>query len=255
MAGRAGRREGNARHSPGRAAGSAPGAPTGTRNMGPGTPRPAAGAGPLAHLSSTQVAIATLAVLVVIMVLSALFFRPLFENPEMVLVEEPLAKDAAFQLKPGERYTYGMGGNGTRVAVGFQVLAGRNCTVIAFMNSQPPSTSCVRADGMDAGGYNSQLGNQDIFMYAPWMLSLREGWRWNVSMYLSYNGTLAYIASKDYRVVRVEDYRGRRAFVVAENITGSAPQYDWVDAEKRILLRLQGEGYAIELVEGLNLTG
>lgn len=206
---------------------------------------PAGGTGPLAHLSSTQVAIATIAVLIVIMAASALLFKPRFENPQAVLVEEPLAKDAAFQLKPGEHYTYGMAGNGTPVAVSYQVLAGRNCTMIAFMNAHPPSTACVRADGTDARGYNSQLENADIFMYAPWMLALREGWRWNVSMYLSYNGTLAYVASKDYRVVRVEDYRGRRAFVVAENITGSQPQYEWIDAEKRVLLRLQCEGYAI----------
>jgi hypothetical protein len=218
-------------------------------------PKGAAAGLPVAGLSSTRVAIATVAILIVIMALSAVMFKPRFENPEVLLVEEPLAKNAAFQLKPGESYVYGTAGNGTPVAVSYEILAGRNCTTIAFMNSKPPSTSCIRADGTDARGYNSQLENADVFMYAPWMLALREGWRWNVSMYISYNGSASYVASKDYRVLRAENYRGRMAFVVMENITGSPPQYEWVDAEKRILLRLQGEGYAIELVEGLPLNG
>jgi hypothetical protein len=107
---------------------------------------------------------------------------------------------------------------------------------------------------MDERGYNSLLENPQMILFKPWMLALREGWRWNTSMYMAFENEPHYVAAMDYRVMRADTWRGRKAFVVMENISGSAPQYEWVDAEKRILLRLQGEGYEAVLVEGLPLS-
>ncbi len=209
------------------------------------------------RLSSLNVAAATVAVLLAFMALAVVQdqVNPQFRNPNATLVEAPLAKNAQFQLVPGERYVYGTVSDETPINVTYAILSGRNCTIIAFMNTVPASSTCVGTDGRDSGGHDSQLDSPNVFMFAPWMLALQEGWHWNVSMYMSFGNSSRYIATKDYRVMRTDRWRGRKVFVVMENISGSPPQYEWVDAEKRVLLRLQGEGYAIELVEGLPLTG
>jgi hypothetical protein len=66
-------------------------------------------------------------------------------------------------------------------------------------------------------------------------------------MYISYNGAEEHISDISYRVVRMENYSGRESYVV-EIKSGSGPaEYDWVDADKRVLLRVKGEGYEVVL--------
>ncbi len=208
-------------------------------------------AGPLAKLSSLNAMAAAVVVLLAVIAFSAIMFKPHFENPKVTLAEEPLAKNAEFQLRPGEHYIYAYLINGSQLNTTYQILNGNNCTIIALMEAQPPSTSCVDRWGMDKRGYNSLLENPQMMLFKPWMLALREGWIWNTSMYMAFENESQYVAGMDYRVMRTDTWRGRKAFVVVENISGSAPQYEWVDAEKRILLRVQGEGYEAVLVEGL----
>jgi hypothetical protein len=67
-------------------------------------------------------------------------------------------------------------------------------------------------------------------------------------MYLQYNNITQNVSDNYYRVMRTEIYKGRNTYVVeikgADNTTG----YQWVDAEKRVLVRVLGEGYEVELV-------
>jgi hypothetical protein len=68
-------------------------------------------------------------------------------------------------------------------------------------------------------------------------------------MYISFNGTGEYVTDSHYRVVRMENYSGRESYIV-EVKSGSGPsEYDWVDAEKRVLLRVLGEGYEVALTK------
>lgn len=203
----------------------------------------------------TSVVVASVVVLAIIMALSAVMFKPHFDNPNITLAEAPLTKNTEFQLMPGEQYTYAYLVNGTEVNATYEIFNGDNCTIIALMETTPPSASCVDRWGMDERGYNSLLNNSQMMLFKPWMLALREGWTWNTTMYMGFENESQYVASMDYRVMRTDTWHGRKAFVVMENVSGSEPEYEWVDAEKRILLTLQGNGYEIDLVGGLNESG
>jgi hypothetical protein len=205
----------------------------------------------LERLTPINMLVAAAVILLALIIFSAVLFKPHFENPEITLAEAPLAKNAEFQLRPGEHYTYAYITNGSQANMTYQILSGGSCTVIALMDFEPPSTSCVDRWGMDTRGYNSLLENPQMLMFNPWMLALHDGWKWNTTMYMSFENESRYVAAMGYRAMRTDTWRGRKAFVVMENISGSPPQYLWVDAEKRILLRLQGEGYEAMLVEGL----
>jgi hypothetical protein len=208
-------------------------------------------ANPLARLTTAQAMVVAVVVLAAMMGLSYVMFKPHFDNPQITLVEKPLAKNTEFQLNPGEEYVYGYIMNGTEANVTYEILDGNNCTIIALMDTNPPATSCVDRWGMDTRGYNSQLENSQVILFQPWMLALSEGWKWNTSMYMGFENETHYMAGMDYRVMRTDTWHGRAAFVVAEATEGSEPQYEWVDAEKRILLRMQGDGYEVDLLQGL----
>jgi hypothetical protein len=207
----------------------------------------------LAKLTSANVTVASVIVFVAIMAVSAVLLKPHFDNPTITLTEAPLAKNTEFQLQPGEEYTYAYLVNGTEVNATYEILSGSNCTIIAFMETDPPSTSCVDRWGMDARGYNSMLENPDMMLFDPWMLALTPDWSWNTTMYMDFVNDSQYVASMDYQVIRMDTWHGREAFVVMENVSGGEPQYEWVDAQERIMLMTSGDGYEIDLVSGLPL--
>jgi len=207
--------------------------------------------GMLSGLTPAKAMVVAVVVLAALMALSYVAFKPHFDNPNVTLAEGPLHKNTEFQLRPGEQYVYGYLMNDTSVNVTYEILDGNGCVVIALMDADPPSTSCVDEWGMDARGYNSMLENPQMLPFRPWMLALQEGWKWNTSMYMGFGNDSQFVSAMDYRVLRTDTWHGRKAFVVMENMTGSAPQYEWVDAEKRVLLSLQGDGYEVNLLEGL----
>ena len=46
-----------------------------------------------------------------------------------------------------------------------------------------------------------------------------------------------------------ERYNGRKTFVVKTNSTEGNYEYLWIDAEKRVVVRMMGEGYEVILSE------
>jgi hypothetical protein len=98
-------------------------------------------------------------------------------------------------------------------------------------------------------GYNSTFQNPSILLFKPWMLALREGWTWKSSMYLSFDGALSHVSDTNYRVIRSESYENRTAFVVELKSEDNYSEYQWVDAEKRVLLKSMGEGYEVKKVD------
>lgn len=193
--------------------------------------------------------LASAGVLLAMVLLGCAAFKSIFENPKVVFVEAPLHKNTELQLQPGEIYRYAYLINNSSVNMTFLVLAGEGCTRIRIMEAADGSEACLDRWGMDGSGSNATLANPAILLFKPWMLALHENWTWNNTMYISYNGTGEYVTESHYRVVRMENYSGRESFIVEIRPEGGPAEYDWVDAEKRVLLRVLGEGYEVVLAE------
>ncbi len=201
--------------------------------------------------SQDIVALASVAVLIGIIIAGCGMYKAVFENPEVVFDESPLNKNTELQLFPGEIYRYTYLLNNSSVNMTFVVLPGGECTRIRVMESANASEVCVDRWGLDESGSNASYKNPSILLFKPWMLALHENWTWNNTMYIDYNGARERITDNHYRVVRMENYSGRESYIV-EIKSGSGPaEYEWVDSEKRVLLRVIGEGYEVVMAESL----
>lgn len=206
------------------------------------------------EVSSGTIAIATVAVLLAFLLFSGFIYQPQFENPEVVFKEAPLTKNKELQLLDGEEYRYAYLLNESEVNITYIVMEEEDCTAIYLLESREDPGTCINRWGVDQSGSNSTFLNPTILLFKPWMLALHESWHWNNSMYLSFDGSAQHILDNDYRVIRTENYRGRMSYVVKISSSGTAPEYQWIDMEKRVLLRIVGEGYEVVLVEGLPLS-
>ena len=200
-------------------------------------------------LKFDAITVATAALLLALVVLGAAMFGSLFENPRVLVKEAPLSKNSEFRLLPGESYHYIYTANGTEANMTFAVLEGHGCTRILVVESRGEAETCLDAGGNDWTGSNATFSEPGMLLFKPWMLALHDGWRWNTTMYLDIGGTQEHIANVSYRVVRMEELRGREAYIVEVMTEGTEPEYDWVDAEKRVLLKVMGEGYEVSLSE------
>jgi hypothetical protein len=194
-----------------------------------------------------DLAAAAIIVLAIFIVAGVFLLRPAFENPALVVDEAPLYKNSYLKLSPGEAYVYTLDMNGSSAKATYLVGEGENCTFIRMMEAANHTGACLDRLGMDKRGFNSSLEEPSILMFQPWMLALKEGWRWNSTTYFSFQGKLKRIGYNSYRVIRMENYTDRSAFVVELISDDGPPEYEWIDAEKRILLRMSGDGYEIKL--------
>jgi hypothetical protein len=173
----------------------------------------------------------------------------MFQNPKIVFREEPLHKNTELQLRPGDIYTYTYLLNNSSVNITYAVFEGPGCTVVRVVESANGTGVCLDRWGMDRSGSNSSFEDPSILLFKPWMLALNDTWRWNNSMYLSFNGAEDLVSENRYRVVRREEYRGRESYVVEIASSTGPAEYDWVDAERRVLLKVMGSGYEVALAE------
>lgn len=204
------------------------------------------------NIPPISIGVATVVVMILIMGVSNFTFKNDFDNSQMKYIEGPLTKNTELQIKDGEEYTYSFWYNETQINASYIVFRSGNCMAIQFLESKDPQGVCLDRWGNDRGGYNSTYEEPMILPIRPWMLALHDGWTWNTTTYLSYGEKSAqYVATTEYRVLRTENYKGRLAYVVLENASNSLPIYQWVDCKKRILLRVVGEGFEIELTEGI----
>ncbi len=209
----------------------------------------------LSWARANWIVLASVALLAIFIYVSSGLFSRGLDNPRITYHEPPLSKNAAFQLGPGEQYVYEYDSNDTSANITFTTFPGDGCVGIAVLENRNSTPDCVYSDGRDSGGFNSALTDPSMILFKPWMLALQEGWTWNNSMYLTFDAGERYISDTNYRVVRTDTYMNRTAFIV-EIRSGAGPaEYDWVDSEKRILLRSTGEGYDVRLVSGLPLGG
>ncbi len=205
------------------------------------------------ELSVTKMALITLGILIGIMIISAFTLGGQFENPYTIVKEAPLEKNTKLQIKPGETYVYSYLFNDTQLNITYQIIDAGGCTGIRVLENIDNPGICIGEDGTDVSGSNATLQHPQIVLFKPWMLALHEGWKWNSSLFMVYGESVQHLADVNYRVIRTENYRGRTVFVVKEESSDAEPQYSWVDAEKRVLLKLQGKGYEITMTEGIEL--
>ncbi len=209
----------------------------------------------LSWVKANAIVLATVVVLAALVYVATGLFGSGLSNPRITYHEAPLLKNKAFQLAPGEQYVYEYDSNGTSANITFATFPGDGCVGIAVLENQNATPDCVGSDGRDSGGFDSALSDPSMIIFKPWMLALSDGWTWNNSMYLSFDAGEKFISNTTYRVVRTDTYMNRTSFIV-EIKSGSGPtEYEWVDADKRILLRSVGDGYEVRLVSGLPLSG
>lgn len=201
----------------------------------------------LSWARSNAVALSAIAIFAAMIALSIIIYQPSLQNPEIVFKEEPLQKNTLLQLSPGETYKYSYVFNNTSIGITYAILEGPGCTRIKFLERMNDSEVCIDRNGNDQDGFNSTFRNPSFLLFKPWMLALREGWSWNSSMYISFDGSLRYISGTSYRVIRMDEFGNRTAFLVEVKSDEGPLEYEWVDAEKRVLLKSMGEGYEVSI--------
>lgn len=201
------------------------------------------------HLDTKNITILSVVILLALMLYSGMTFK--FDNTKEIYLEEPLEKNSNLQILPGDEYRYGYMMNNSSVNITYVAMSGKNCTYIFIDESVNNTNICVDEWGMDGSGFNTAFENPSFILFKPWMLALHPTWKWNSSLYIDYGDVTQHISNHYYRVMRVEEFKGRQAFVVeikTERDNIESKEYQWIDAERRVLLKIMGDGYLVELV-------
>lgn len=198
--------------------------------------------------------IASSAILVAMIAIAAIYIAPTLSGGTIAYSEAPLYKNSYLKLIPGQTFKYDLTMGNQTVNATYNIGEGEGCTVVRQMESVNFSGACLDRAGMDEKGFNTSVGSPPLLMFSPWMLALKEGWAWNSTMYLVVGGAPKRISQTDYRVVRLENLSGRQAFVVELRSDDQQPDYEWVDAQERILLKMTGADYTLELEDIGNLS-
>ncbi|MFN7991728.1 MAG: hypothetical protein U0R44_06250 [Candidatus Micrarchaeia archaeon] len=200
-------------------------------------------------IKNNVVVVATVAVLIGMVLLSSSLFRSGLENPKIFFKEDPIDKNAQLQIRPGEQYRYSYIFNNTSANITYLTYSGPGCVGVKIFENRNATGACLDSRGNDAGGYNSSLEDPTILFFKPWMLALKEGWKWKSSMYLYYGTTGQLVSDNEYRVIRREAVGNRSAFLVEIKSSSGPIEYDWVDAEKRVLVRIEGKDYEVQRLD------
>ncbi len=180
-------------------------------------------------------------------------FRPTY------IAEQALNKNSNFTMKPGDHLVYFVkyGNSSETIAFlfgkkplevkGLSKITYENCTFVVLRGAN--ISTCIDSDGMDWEG-NQSIYSQEFFFFSPWMLALSENFSWKAQ-------TLNSITGKPVQQINVsvlgrEKTMGREAFVVAMDEIGpfgSVSRKMWVDSERRVILREEGSGYVLTLIQ------
>lgn len=162
------------------------------------------------------------------------------------VVEEPLPKNAAFALLPGDSLSYNLTylNESAEVTFLFGKTPSSNCTLVAVAGEN--LTTCVSQDGRD-GEDNHSLA-PGFFFSSPWMLALSANFSW--ASVLMNTISREPVQSFHARVIGKEIHRGRSAYLVEAQEAGALGDYArkiWIDEKSRIILKEEGENYTIVL--------
>jgi hypothetical protein len=203
----------------------------------------------LKSLKLDPVAIASLVVLFIFLYLAATQIQPALDNPRVISTEAPLEKNTPLQIKSNETYIYSYSTNNRSVNITYTIEAIPGCTLISIVEAEGSPALCLDTWGVGKGGSNASFDQPSILLFKPWMLALKDGWTWNTSIYIVFEGGASeHVSDVYYRVVRREIFEGHDTFVVEIRPSAGDQEYDYVDAEKRILLKAEGVGYDVALI-------
>ena len=197
--------------------------------------------------------VAAIIILAALMAFAAFTLKPELDNPAIYTKEGRLTKVASLGIMPGEAYTYSYTAWNGSMNLTYLVMEGNGCTMVGVEGGSAPL--CIDSSGNDRSGQNTSYEVPYVVLLKPWMLAVNDSWRWEVSTYLLFQGIGRHVADVNYTTVRKEYYRGRQAYVVRISSSEGDAAWDWVDSEKRILLREIGQGYEVELTQGLPMEG
>ena len=204
---------------------------------------------------SDNTGIVAIIVLLLMIFTAAYMQMPKLEDAKVEFKEDPLNKNKNFALLAGESYKYEYTIGNLSVNTTYKVTPGNGCTIISTKVENNMTYLCLNSQGNDINGSNATYGEPDLLIFKPWMLALSENWTWKVNISANMGDRSTQLLEVNYRVVRVEQYKGRKTYVVIlDNSDSSQITAMWIDDEKRILLKMSGAGYNIELKEGLLLT-
>jgi len=226
----------------------------------PGTYAPQTGNESSAHsqketgfrLTPANTMLISLGIFIFIMFVSAQTLKPQLDNPQFVIKEEPLNKSATLMIKPGEVYAYNFriaNVTNTSVNLTYKVMDSGACTSVGLVEAG--LATCLDSGGNDFAGQNSTYNESSIILTKPWMLSVKEGWHWNISVFMIFDSIEKEVAATNYTFIRKEYFKGREAYVIRIRSSDGSEAVDWIDAEKRILLKEIGPDYEVEMISGL----
>jgi hypothetical protein len=201
--------------------------------------------------SQSKMIIIAMAVLIAVMIFSMYTLKPQLDNPVFLVKEGSLMKNTLLRISPGESYSYVYTAGNASANLTYDVLEGPGCTLVSL--SDTSASICLDRAGDDKNGSNASYSVPAMIFSKPWMLAVEDGWHWNVSSYLVFDKMVKHISDVNYTAVRREYYKGRESYVVQISPSDSEPIIDWVDSDKRILLKETGPDYEVDLVSGLPL--
>ncbi len=203
------------------------------------------------RFSSKNIALITIAILLVIMLISSFRIWPMIKQEKLLIIKEGvLEKISSHQLSTGESYAYNYSSENESVTVHYGLVQRSGCLEFTVSEIKNNGTSCIKADGTDSGGSNLTLNNQFIYFFRPWMLAVKPGWNWNVDIYTNIT-TVSKLSSFKFYFAGETSYRGREAFIVKQTEDNSNNEATMlIDKEKRILLKEEGNGYQVEIIYG-----
>ncbi len=206
---------------------------------------------PEKDISIFKITAVLLIVLVIAAVMGPRIPQPDLEASRFENVEAPIYKNAEFSLGKGEYYVYEMVYGNATAGMTFNVDSGPYCTFLSTGTQfAEAKRACVDRQGNDYSGSNVSLAEPMIFFFKPWMLAVDDNWKWNVSVYAIVDNSSVYVMDINYSTIRTDIIDGRETYVVKIE-TGEQVYYDWIDKEKRILVKETGGGMTVELVEGI----
>lgn len=206
----------------------------------------------------TKYALLSLALVILLVVLSVYLVSPKLSETNLLFQEEPLQK-IPLALKGGETYRYLFEANISDLPVNtsftYWVVSLQNCTGVYIQEARNYTPVCLNSAGNDAGGSNVTLGNPFIYFFRPWMLAVHDSWEWAAIAYFPLPSKNAPVSYADFTTLGKETVQGRSAYKVRGIFSSQGSEQEiiyWIDEEKRVLLREEGQGYTITLISSLS---
>ena len=165
--------------------------------------------------------------------------------------EQPIQKNSALLLLPGETYRYDISSPAGRDSVTYKTGRSPSCTGLLVSEEPSGAGACLSQSGNlaqpGAEAFNSSYGNQSMLLFAPWMLAVSDDFRWGFESRITAGSTtVAFpvsLTSKGRKTVA-----GRDAYEISVSSSGSTPSLFYIDAEKRVLLSAEAENVSVRLV-------